>query len=186
MFRLIGIRNGSVFEEFFNQRDSLIIQYENGDMCKSEFLEANFNSVQDSGIKPFSRVDSYEKGMYNYQYYNVLAKYYNMMSKEFKYDENFPEKFHEYREKTNFYYRKKDESTLKLLRYLEFEGVESYFISTESKFLNNKLFEVVLVNYDYAVFHSMNLRLLDVLREEKVFMEDKRKSVIDEYINERY
>lgn len=181
-----GISRGSGFEEFFNQRDSLIIQYENGDMCKSEFLEANFDSVQNSGIEPFSQVNSYEEGMYNYQYYNVLAKYYNMLSKEFKYNEDFPKKYKEYQEKTNLYYEKKDQSNLKLLRYLEFNGVEAYFVETESKFLNNKLYEIVLLEYDFAIFHSMNLSLLEILRQENVFKEDKRKSIIDEYINERY
>lgn len=174
---------GSVFEEFFNQRDSLIVQYENGDMCKSEFLEANFDFVQNSGIEPFEIVDSYEKGMYNYQYYNVLAKYYNMLAKEYKRDRELGQ---EYKEETNFYYSKKDESSLKLLKYLEFKDVEGYFVETQSKFLNNKLYEVVLNNYDFAILHSMNPSMLEKLREEKVFAETKRKSIIDEYINERY
>ena len=174
---------GSVFEEFFNQRDSLIVQYENGDMCKSEFLEANFDSVQNSGIKPFDLVDSYEKGMYNYQYCNVLAKYYNMLAKEYKRDKELGQ---EYKDEANFYYSKKDESSMKLLRHLEFKDVEGYFVETQSKFLNNKLYEVVLNNYDFAILHSMNACMLEKLRENQVFAKSKRKSIIDEYINERY
>ena len=71
-----------IFETFFQNRSSLIIQYTNGDITKKEFLEYNFDFVQEMNIKPFSRIDSFEKGMYNYQYYNVLAKYYTMLAKE--------------------------------------------------------------------------------------------------------
>lgn len=183
---MIGIKTGSVFEKFFKHRDSLIIQYKNGDMTKREFLEANYNSVQNIKINPFSRVDSYEKGMYNYQYYNVLAKYYNMLAKEFKDDKKFEDKYSEYKEKTNFYYGKKDQSTLQLLKFLKFKDVEGYFIRVESKFLNNKLYEIVLNNYEYAILHSKSRWLLRVLREERVFVEKKKISLIDDYINEKY
>lgn len=183
---MIGVKTGSVFDKFFKQRDSLIIQYGNGDMSKREFLEANFNSVQNMNIKPFARVDSYEKGMYNYQYFNVLAKYYNMLSKEFKNDFNHREKYKEYRDNTNLYYGKKDQSTLKLLKYLNFQDIEGYFIKVESSFLNNKLYEIVLNNYDFAILHSKSEWLLRVLREERVFSETKKKSLIDGYINEKY
>ena len=183
---MIGINTGSVFEEFFKHRDSLIIQYKNGDMSKKQFLEANFNSVQEMNVEPFERVNSYEKGMYNYQYYNVLAKYYNMLSKEFKDDVKLEKKYNEYKEQTNFYYGKKDQSTLQLLKCLKFKDIEGYFIKVESRFLNNKLYEIVLKDYEYAILHSKSRWLLRVLREERVFIEAKRKSLIDGYINEKY
>ncbi len=183
---MIGIKTGSVFEDFFKHRDFLIIKYKDGEMTKREFLEANYDSVQKIKIEPFSRVNSYEKGMYNYQYYNVLAKYYNMMSKEVKDDKNFEDKYNEYKEKSNFYYGQKDQSTLQLLKHLKFKDVEGYFINVESKFLNNKLYEIVLTNYEFAILHSKSRWLLRVLREERVFKEMKKKSLIDNYINEKY
>ncbi len=183
---MIELKDGSVFDNFFKQRDSLIRGYGNGDISKREFLEANYNSVQEINIKPFARVNSYEKGMYNYQYYNVLAKYYNMLSKEVEDDFNLREKFREYRESSNTYYEKKDQSTLKLLKYLNFEDVEVYFVTTESTFLNNKLFEIVLNNYEFAILHSKSTWLLRVLRDERVFTETKKISLIDGYINEKY
>ncbi len=183
---MIGVKTGSVFEEFFKHRDWLIIQYKNGDMSKKEFLEANFSSVQEMNVDPFERVNSYEKGMYNYQYYNVLAKYYNMLSTEFKDDVKLEKKYNEYKEKTNFYYGKKDQATLQLLKCLRFKDIEGYFIKAESKFLNNKLYEIVLKNYEFAILHSKSRWLLRVLREERVFVEAKRISLIDGYINEKY
>lgn len=183
---MIGIKTGSVFEEFFKHRDSLIIQYKNGTMSKREFLEANFKSVQGMNIEPFERVNSYEKGMYNYQYYNVLAKYYNMLSKEVKDNNKMEKQYNEYKEKTNFYYGQKDQSTLQLLKCLKFKDIEGYFIKVESRFLNNKLYEIVLQDYEYAILHSKSRWLLRVLREERVFVETKRISLIDGYINEKY
>lgn len=183
---MTGFKTISTFEKFFNHRDSLIIKYTNGDISKRELLEENFNSVLRMNIKPFSRVDSYEKGMYNYQYYNVLAKYYNMLAGEVKNYGDFSKEYKDYKEKINYYYGKKDRATLELLKFLNFKDVEAYFIKVESKFLNNKLYEIVLNNYEYAIFHSKSRWLLRVLREERVFIERKRRSLIDDYINERY
>ena len=73
-----------MFEEFFKCRDSLINQYENGEISKKELLQGNFESVQKMNVEPFAYINSYEKGMYNYQYYNVMAKYYNMLAGEVK------------------------------------------------------------------------------------------------------
>lgn len=183
---MVGVKVGNVFEDFFKHRDSLIEGYKDGHISKREFLEANFSSVQKIGIKPFMKVDSYEKGMYNYQYYNVLAKYYNMLSQEIEDGNDFFEKYNDYIDKTNFYYGEKDKSTLQLLKYLKFKGVEGYFVDSESKFLNNKLYEIVLKDYEYSILHSKNTGILRVLREENVFIETKRKSLIDGYINAKY
>ncbi|HSH35002.1 DUF6648 family protein, partial [Schnuerera sp.] len=80
----------------------------------------------------------------------------------------------------------KDKATLQLLRFLEFKNVEAYFIQVESKFLRDKLYEIVLLDYKEAIFHSKSIWLLGILKEEGVFIEGKKKSLIDEYINERY
>ena len=58
------------------------MQYTNGDLSKREFLEKNFDYFQMRNARPYIKVDSYEKGMYNYQYYNVMAKYYRALSKD--------------------------------------------------------------------------------------------------------
>ncbi len=179
-----------LFETFFDNRDSLIIQYTNGDINKREFLECNFDFVQNMNVKPFTKIDSYEKGMYNYQYYNVLAKYYTMLAKDIKRsrerDRYFKKYYSYYLNKGKFYYNEKDKSTFQLLRHLKFKDVEAYFIKVESKYLDDKLYEIVLKAYRDAIFHSKSLWLLDILREEGVFIEGKKTSLIEGYINERY
>ena len=175
-----------IFETFFENRSSLIIQYSNGDITKKEFLEYNFDFVQEMNIKPFSRIDSFEKGMYNYQYYNVLAKYYSMLAKDIRRAGKHSKYYTYYKNMGNEYYHQKDRATLQLLRFLEFKNVEAYFIQVESKFLQGKLYEIVLLDYKEAIFHSKSYWLLEILKKEGVFIEGKKKSLIEDYINERY
>lgn len=186
MLLLKQFKRQSIFDRFFEHRDSLIIQYKNGDITKREFLEGNFDFVQRVKLKPFSRVDSFEKGIYNYQYNNVLAKYYNMLAADIKDDINFAKQYKSCRYKANYYYNEKDKATLQLLRFLEFKNIEAYFIKVESEYLNDKLYEIVLKDYEFAIFHSKSNWLLKILRDEGIFFEKKRTSLIDGYINEKY
>ncbi|WP_317845471.1 DUF6648 family protein [Schnuerera sp. xch1] len=179
-------KDKGIFETFFENRSSLIIQYANGDISKKEFLEYNFDFVQDMNVKPFDRIDSYEKGMYNYQYYNVLAKYYTMLAKDIRRSGKYNKYYTHYKEMGDEYYHQKDKSTFQLLKYLDFKDVEAYFIEVESKYLKDKLYEIVLLDYKEAIFHSKSLWLLEILKKEGVFIEGKKRSLIDDYINERY
>ena len=183
---MVRYKSKGIFDTFFDNRTSLIIQYDNGDISKKEFLESNFDFAQEMNIKPFYKIDSYEKGMYNYQYYNVLAKYYNMLAKDIRRTAKHKKYYNYYRNIGNNYYHEKDKATLHLLRYLKFKNVEAYFIKMESKFLEDKLYEIVLLDYKEAIFHSKSPWLLRILKEEGVFLEEKKKSLIDDYINERY
>ncbi len=176
----------SIFDTFFNNRDSLIVQFKNGDISKREFLQLNFDFVQNMGVKPFDRIDSFQKGMYNYQYFNTLAKYYSMLGVDIKREGKHYKYFKDYLNKAHYFYNEKDKSTLKLLRFLEFKNTEAYFIKVESERLKDKLYEIVLTDYEYAIFHSKSRWLLKILRDENVFIEGKKRSLIDEYINEKY
>lgn len=180
------ITRANSFEDFFHLRSSLILQYENGDLSKREFLEGNYDLIRKTSMKPYLRIDSYEMGMYNYQYYNVLAKYYIMLAKEVKNTRRHQRYYTYYRNKGNNYYHEKDKASLDLLEFLDFQGVEAYFIDVESKGLQDKLYEIVLLDYKEAIFHSKAIWFLDILKERGVFQEEKRASLIDEYINEGY
>ncbi|OHW62243.1 hypothetical protein EUAN_13130 [Andreesenia angusta] len=175
-----------IFDEFFENRDSLIVDYRDGVISKKEFLKKNFNYVKKSEVKPFFEINSYEKGIYNYQYYNSIAKYYKMMASEIKGGGKSYSKKRYYVEKTNQYYHKKDNTVLKLLEHLNFQNTEAYYIEVNSPFLKDKLYEIVLNDYEFAVFHSKSKWLLMELEKAKIFKNETRKSVIDEYINEKY
>jgi len=72
------------------------------------------------------------------------------------------------------------------LKFLDFKGVDAYYINVNSKSLRNELYEIVLLNYDEAIFHSKSKRLLKILKDKKVFNCVLRDSLIDGYINETY
>lgn len=178
--------NKTIFDEFFEHRDMLIIQHMNGDISKKEYLELNYNYMHEKNIKPFQRIDSFEKGMYNYQYYNMMAKYHMMIAKEIKDKGKHISFYSKYLNDADYYYNEKDKTSFRLLRFLNYENVEAYFIKMESTNLEGKLYEIVLNDFEYAVLHSKSLWLLDVLKKENVFNEKRKKSVIDYYVNSKY
>lgn len=137
-------------------------------------------------LAPFIRINSYEKGIYNYQYYNTLAKYYKLLADEERPGKRQKRKVNTYRNKCDHYYKLKDMSSLKLLEFLDYKNIRAYFIKTESQKLKYQLFEIVLCDYDKAIFHSMSTKLLDKLRQAGVFDEEIKKSAIADYINETY
>ena len=179
-------RDGGIFETFFKRRSYLIKELENGNITKKQFLEHNYNLVRRANMRPFLRIDNYEMGMYNYQYYNVLAKYYKMLAKESKNSKRSSRNYKDYINKGNNYYNEKDKATLGLLEFLEFKNMEAYYIDMNSRSLKGELFEIVLLDHEEAIFHSKSKKILDILKENKVFDNRLRKSKIDEYINETY
>lgn len=180
------IRSEDVFADFFDKRSSLIVQYQDGELSKKEFLVNNYNFVRAMRMKPFLKIDSYEKGMYNYQYYNVLAKYYKMLAKEVRGTKRHNRHYNYYKNKSNNYYNEKDKAALDILKFIKFKNVEAYFVKANSTFLKNKLYEIVLLDYKEAIFHSLSLWLLEELRKAGIFQETEKTSLIDGYINTEY
>lgn len=176
----------TIFDDFFEHRDMLIIQHMNKEINKKEYLELNYKYMADKGIKPFQCIDSFEKGMCNYQYYNMMAKYHMMIAQNIKEKGKHISFYSKYLEEADYYYNEKDKTTFRLLRYLHYENVESYFIKMESSSLEGKLYEIILNDYEFAVLHSKSIWLLDVLKKEKVFIPERKTSVIDYYVNQKY
>lgn len=172
----------NAIQRYFRYRQSLIDQYTKGDLTKAEYLERNYEAVIYGDIKPFKNIDTVEKGLFNYQYYNALAKQMKSLSTGNYIDYEIKK---DYQEKSNYYYSKKDRATMKVLHMLDFRNVEAYFISVKSKFLKGRLFEIILQEQN-MILHSTSEMILKQLREEGVFFEENRTSLIDEYINHRY
>lgn len=169
-------------QKYFKYRQSLIDQYIKGDMSKREYLQMNYDAVVNNEIKPFKNVDTVEKGLYNYQYYNALAKQMKSISTGFGLDYEL-KKY--YLEKSEYYYSKKDKSTALVLRMLDYRGIVAYFVKVKSKVLRGRLFEVIIEEQD-MILHSTNIVILKTLREEGVFQEESRQSIIDGYVNQKY
>ncbi|WMI81551.1 DUF6648 family protein [Anaerotignum sp. MB30-C6] len=175
-------QNMNAIQKYFKYRQSLIDQYVKGDMTKREYLQKNYEAVVYGDIGPFTNMDSIEKALFNYQYYNALAKEQKSISttKDMEYELK-----RDYLEQSNYYYNKKDRATLAVLKMLDFRGTEAYFVKVHSKYLKGKLFEIVIEDED-IILHSTSSLILKCLREEGVFCEESRKSLIDEYVNHRY
>ncbi|NLM10755.1 MAG: hypothetical protein GX213_08285 [Clostridiaceae bacterium] len=189
------------FNKFLQHRQSLLFQYKMGDLTKNEFIEAIFNTIERLGIKPFKRIDNVKKAIYNYQYFNALAKYYYRLSRDFPAGSKQKASL---LAQSNSYYYEKDKVTMKLLKLLDFRNVEAYFVKVKSKKLQNKLFEIVIrdpdvlfeintLSFSYGgmeaddlVLHSKNPFILKRLKEEGVFLDEKKRSVTDSYINQKY
>ncbi|WP_304507176.1 DUF6648 family protein [Anaerotignum sp.] len=172
----------NAIQKYFKYRQSLIDQYMKGDMNKREYLEKNYNAVVYGNIGPFSNMDTVEKALFNYQYFNALAKEQKSISTTKDMDYELKRDFLEH---SNYYYKKKDKATQTVLRMLDYRGTEAYFVKVHSKYLKGKLFEIVIENAD-IILHSTSPFILKNLREEGVFSEESRKSLIDEYVNHRY
>jgi len=171
------------FDQFLQNRQGLIDQYRKGDLTKEEFIEANYRCINSLGIKPFSRIDNVKKAIYNYQYYNVFAKYYQKRAHDFTIHYESRKDFIEL---ADCYYYKKDKVTEKLLKLLDFTGIEAYYVKVKSPNLKKKLFEIVLKDYDNLILHSKSEVILDMLTRENAFYTEERKSLVDSYINQRY
>ncbi|MCX8129220.1 MAG: hypothetical protein N3I35_03860 [Clostridia bacterium] len=171
------------FEQFLRNRQNLIDQYAKGDLSKEEFIEENYACINALDIKPFQKIDNVKKAIYNYQYYNVLAKYYQKRAHDLNKRNASREDFFEL---SNYYYSKKDHVTEKLLKLLDFRGIEAYFVKVKSPNLKNRLFEIVLKEYESVILHSTSESILNMLIYENAFSNEERKSLIDSYINQKY
>lgn len=176
----------NLYDRLYRKKNALIEQFAKGDLTKREFLIANFELIQNMNMKPFTNVDCFDKGFFNYQYYNTLAKYYKMEAEEAKNNMKHPESYREYVEKSNYFYDKKDKTALRVLHVVNFRNVEAYYIKVKSPFLKNKLIEIVFKDYDNVIFHSKNPWLIQKLIDEGILYMGEKKSLIDLYINQKY
>lgn len=172
----------NALQKYFSYRQSLINQYVKGDMTKEEYLDSNLEAVLSLRDKPFKYVDNVEKGLFNYQYYNAMAKACKMEQRSC----TDREKNLLYYDKINYYYESKDRATMKILRLIDYKNIETYFIKVRSKYLRGRLFEIILKDYEGIILHSQNEGILNKLRETGVFKESSKKSLIDYYINSKY
>jgi len=188
------------FDRFLRHRQSLLIQYKMGDLTKNEFIEENFNYMESLGIKPFTRIDNIKKAIYNYHYYNVNAKYWQWMANDPK--NTAKERQAYYSESLNNYYQK-DQATLALLRLIDFKA-EAYYVNVKSQLLKDKLIEIVIrdpdilleidahhslsgsTDSDYLILHTKSPMIANALKNNGILRDEKRHSLTDSYINQKY
>ncbi|MCX7772704.1 MAG: hypothetical protein N2376_06285 [Clostridia bacterium] len=188
------------FEQFLRHRQSLLAQFKMGDMTKNEFIKENYQYMESLGISPFTRVDNVKKAVYNYHYYNVNAKYWQWIANDPRNTDKERQAY--YTESMNFYHLK-DQATLALLRLIDFKA-EAYYVSVKSQLLKDKLIEIVIkdpdilieidayhslsgsTDSDYLILHTKSPSIANALKSNGILSEDKRRSLTDSYINQKY
>lgn len=169
---------------FENWRKESIGLLDESKIDKDEFLNLNYNFIKKLDLKPFSQISTAKEAIYNYQYYNIMAKRSNQMALTF-----ISKKKKKYQQEINNrenYYYLKDLATEKLLELIDYKDIEAYFIKLKSKRLTGEIFEIYLKDFDKLILHSKNKNLLQKLKERECFLDEAKISMIDSYVNKSY
>lgn len=174
----MGSYQDTRINKFIQARNKLIDRLDLGMIEKKDFLFQNYMLVIRFGIKPFKDPDTVFKGLYNYQYYNIMAKY----------SQSFPDKrdSKECLDKTNNFYREKDRAIIHILENKEAGRIIAYPLILDSYKLNCQLFEIILLDYEKIVLHSLNNDIKNLLLSLACFETKPRKSLIHTYVNKSY
>ncbi len=174
-----------VLDVFFAKRNELIDRLENNELNKKDFLLENYLLIENLNMKPFQVLNSIEKCMYNYQYYNVMAKYYRVKINNALNTRKQRRSAEVNKSKISNYYIEKDKVILELLKLVDRENIIAYPVLINSSRINN-LIEIVILNYERAILHSINDEVVENLKSKGVFDSTPRLSKIDNYVNSGY
>lgn len=174
------------FQHFIERRSSLIESYELGEIDKKEFLKKNIQDLHNRNLRPFLIIDRIEKAIFNYQYYNAMAKHYLILAKEIKYNKRKNKQYCNFLSLADKHYHLKDQTILDALEFSEYKNINAYFIRCNSKDLENSLYEIVFKKENHVIFHSKSKKILQRLREKSLLDDDLKVSLIESYINDKY
>lgn len=163
------------------QRNSLIDALTEGVLSKDQFLEENYRLIERLRMKPFQVLSHFEYGLYNYQYYNTMAKYF--LRKKYQTHSKRREKECDAAVR-NFYFQK-DRCILQILDAFR-EGIEAYPVDVRSLRLQHQLIEIVYTEQEKVIFHTINPQIKQRLIAMGVYSDCCRQSKIHAYINQTF
>lgn len=167
---------------FIELRNQYIDMLESKSIDKSKFNHLNNEIFQKINLRPFVVLDSFEKALYNYNYYNSKAKIAledYLRCKTLNREKKAKEANNN---KNNFYYHK-DLAILAMLKLENFKDVEAYYIDMHSKSLASQIFEINFPRKDRIILHTKNIGIRDQLKDKGCFNEECKTSLIENYIN---
>lgn len=171
---------------FIEKRNLYIDQLDEKEITKEEFLNLNFLLLDQLSMTPFLTISTYEQGLYNYHYYNTLAKYYNTRRNQIHSRNKKDRSYKELTNKCMNYYREKDRALGEILRIKNYKGVIAYYVKVFSTRLQReRLFEIYLEDEEKAIFHTFDKKILEGLKNHHCFLEEERISLIDNYVNNK-
>ena len=125
----------NLFREYADIRESLIFQYKKGDLSKKEYIRESHDLLLRYEASPFQNVDNFDKAVFNYHYYNTMAKYTKMKADELRQKEKHQDLYRQMIQRKDRYYHQKDHTSWHAVKLLEFYRVEAYFIKVNAQFL---------------------------------------------------
>ncbi|MDO5047416.1 MAG: hypothetical protein Q4D88_02565 [Anaerococcus sp.] len=173
-------------EEFEKWRKESIDLLDESKIDKDEFLRLNYDFFKKLNLKPFSQINTFSQAIFNYQYYNVMAKKCNFEAKAYLNSKKKRKYYNKLINDRENYYYLKDIATQRLLAILDYKNLESYYIDLKSKRLRGLIYEINILDEDRLILHSKNKKILEKLKENKVFSTKARLSLIDSYVNKSY
>lgn len=165
--------------QMLEKRNDLIDALSNEELSKDQFIEANYQLVERLCMKPFARVTCFEHGVYNYQYYNTMAKYFLRK----KCQTHTKRRVKEYDAAVRNFYFLKDQCIAQLLLFFQ-EHIIAYPVEVNSLRLQNQLIEIVYTNQEKIILHTINPAIKNQLITMGVFSDQQRRSLIHEYVNQ--
>lgn len=169
-------------EEFVIARANLIDLLDKNKLSKLTFNEKNNELFDNLQLKPFSKLDTFNKALFNYNYYNTKAKIALAMCNKYKEQKKINKSKREENLKLNCY-SEKDKATYAMVDLEDKEFLEAYYINLNSKNLAKSIFEINFKNREKVILHSKNNDIKDLLIKKGVFIEEIRDSLIDTYVN---
>lgn len=172
-------------EKFINLRNQYIDLLVEKKITKLEFNMLNNEIYYKINLRPFVVLDSFNKALFNYNYFNSKAKIYLEDSKKYKNSKNVrDQKRYKLAEnnKINCYHHK-DKSIIAMINLEKPEKIIAYNIKLHSKNLSNEIFEIYFMNKEKIILHTKNSEIKKLLISLNIFEEKERESLISSYIN---
>lgn len=169
-------------EKFVKLREDYINLLDQNKISKIQFNEKNNDLFKDLNLRPFTKLDSFEKALFNYNYYNTKAKIALHNANKYKIEN----KFKKFKREENFklnYYDEKDKATSAMIDFEDSKDLEAYYINLHSRSLGSTIFEINFKKRNKVILHSKNLVIKEKLISRGVFNESACPSLIDSYVN---
>lgn len=169
-------------KSFIKLRNDYINELDQGETSKQEFNERNDKLYIELNLKPFSILDTFEKALFNYNYYNTKAKIALFNANKYR-EQKKDRKYKRELNLKNNYYDEKDKASVAMIKLEDPEKIEAYHINLHSRNLASSIFEVYFKAREKVILHSKSEEIKELLISLGVFKDEVRDSIIDSYVN---
>lgn len=165
-------------KKVLDARSRLIDDLDRCVLTKKQFQDENYRILTRYQMKPYAVIETPEQGIYNYQFYNTMAKEYQRRLQ-----------CAQHRKKASLeqavrnYFCMKDDCIRQMLHLCAHEPVEAYLVHAASAGMKNRLLEIVFLRREKVILHTLNPKILSQVRRMGIFRPQVRVSLINNYVN---